>query len=349
MYAVARQYSLEVFVYAFRHFIEALHNQNAEVRGGLLRLSMVLAHESAELAAKAITGRDRAKYEELFGHAFSHALGKPVYSEGKKTYFQEVYERGGLRACKDYRECLTYALTRRMLELTRLRNSLYHQGGHVVSLQIAYEFLRDVLAYLVSLYGYQAMLDALNKLPPPLRAWFLLSLRYFQAAEELLLSGKDLGKAWEESAKRLRDAVYEDPLRFMERLFEGDSYALGKASKALSALEPLNLYETLAVLKDRVLATKWYSVYASPEEVKQGVLRVSEYAEAAREVRVAVERWDGTSAIVNLVHEGYQFRGATGSDAAELSRLLQGAAKFLFKICVEGLPFKYVISALRTC
>ncbi len=249
MYTVARQYSLEVFVYAFRHFVEALHNQNAEVRGGLLRLSMVLAHESAELAAKALTGKDRVKYEELFGHAFSHALGRPVYSGGKKTYLQEVYERGGLRACGDYRECLMYALTRRVLELTKLRNSLYHQGGHVVSLQIAYEFLRDVLAYLVSLYGYQTMLDALNKLPPPLRAWFLLSLRYFKAAEKSLLSGKDLGKAWEQAIKRLRDVVYEDPFKFMERLFEGDSYALGKVSDVLSALEPLNLCETLAILK----------------------------------------------------------------------------------------------------
>ncbi|RLF01441.1 MAG: hypothetical protein DRK00_11465, partial [Thermoprotei archaeon] len=219
MYAIARQYSLEVFTYAFRHFVEALHSSEAEVRGGLLRPSMVLAHESAELAAKALTGRDRAKYGELFSHAFSHALGRPIYSEGKKTYFQEVYERGGLRACRDYRECLVYALTQRMLELTKLRNSLYHQGGHVVSLQIAYEFLRDVLAYLVSLYGYQATLEALNKLSPPLRAWFLLSLRYFQKVEELPLSGKDLRGAWEEATRGLRDAIHEDPLRFMEGLF----------------------------------------------------------------------------------------------------------------------------------
>jgi len=348
MYVVAKQYSLEIFVYAFRHFIEALHNQNAEVRGGLLRLSMILAHESAELAAKALTGRDRAKYEELFGHAFSHALGRPVYSESKKTYFREVYERGGLRACGDYCECLMYALTQRMLELTRLRNGLYHQGGHIMSLQITHEFLRDVLAYLVSLYGYQTMLEALNKLSPPLRAWFFLSLKYFQVAEKLLPTRKDLGKAWEEAARRLRDAVYEDPLRFMEGLFEGDSYALGKVGEALSVLKPLNLYETLAVLKDRVLTTKWYSGYASPKEVKQGILRVPEYAEAAREVRVAVERWDGTSAIVNLMREGYEFRSATDSDVAELSKLLQGADKFVIKICIEGLPFKYVISALST-
>jgi len=347
MYVIARQHSLEVFVYAFRHFAEALHNPEAEVRGGLLRLSIVLAHESAELAARALTGRGRAKYEELLSHAFSQTLGKPVYSGGKKTYFQEVYEKGGLRACKDYRECLMYALTQRMLELTRLRNSLYHQGGHVVSLQIAYELLRDTLAYLVSLYGYRITLETLNRLSSPLKAWFLLSLRYFRTAEELLLKGKNLSKAWEEATKRLRDSIYEDPLRFMEGLFEGDSYALGKVSDILSVLKPFNLCETLAILKDRVLATKWYSAHASPKEVKRGILHVSEYAEAAREVRAAVERWDGTSAIVNLVHEGHEFRGATDNDATELSRLLQNANKFIVKVCIEELPFNHVISTLR--
>lgn len=348
MYVIARQHSLEVFTYAFRHFIEALHSPEVEVQGGLLRLSMVLAHESAELAAKAITGRDKARYEELFGHAFSHALGRPIYSEGKKTYFQEVYERGGLRACRDYRECLMYALTQKMLELTRLRNSLYHQGGHVVSLQIAYEFLRDTLAYLVSLYGYQTTLEALSKLPPPLRAWFLLSLKYFQKVEGFLLSGKDLRRAWEEATRRLRDAIHEAPLRFMEGLFEGDSYALGKVDDVLSVLKPLNLCETLAILKDRVLATRWYTAYVSHEEVERGILRVSEYAEKTREIRAAMERWDGMSAMVNLVHEGYELRGATDSDTAELSRLLRDANKFIVKVCVEGLPFRYVISTLCT-
>ena len=146
---------------------------------------MVPAHKSTELAAK-------ARHEELFSHAFSHTLGNPVYSGDNKTYFQEVYEKGGLRACKGYHRCLMYALTQKMLELTRLRNSLYHQGGHVVSLQITYEFLRDALAYLVSLYGYQTTLETLNRLPSPLKTWFLLSLRYFKTAEELLLKGKDL-------------------------------------------------------------------------------------------------------------------------------------------------------------
>ncbi len=89
-------------------------------------------------------------------------------------------------------------------------------------------------------------------------------------------------------------------------------------------------------------------MYASPEEVKQGIIRVSEYAEAAREVRAAVDRWDGVSAIVNLIHEGYELRGATDSDVVELSRLLRGADKFIVKVCAEGLPFEYVISALCT-
>lgn len=348
MYVIARQHSLEVFVHAFRHFAEALHNPEAEVRGGLLRLSIVLAHESAELAAKALTGRGRAKYEELLSHAFSQALGKPVYSGGKKTYFQEVYEKGGLRACKDYRECLMYALTQRMLELTRLRNSLYHQGGHVVSLQIAYEFLRDALAYLVSLYGYRTTLETLNRLSSPLKAWFLLSLRYFKTAEELLLKGKDLSEAWKEAVKRLGNVVY-DPLRFMEELFEGNTYALGKVNEVIKRISLLDLYEILAVLKDRLLTTRWYSAYASPKEVEQGIiLHVPERAKKATRIRVAIERWDGTSAVVNLMHEGYEFRGATDTDATELSRLLQNANKFIVKVCIEELPFNYVISALRT-
>jgi len=348
MYAVAKQYSLEIFVYAFRYFIEALHNQSAEVRGGLLRLSMILAHESVELAARALTGRAKAGYEELFGHAFSHALGKPIYSGGKKTYFQQLYERGGLRACRSYHECLMYALTQRMLELTRLRNSLYHQGGHVMSLQIAYEFLRDVLAYIVSLYGYQTILETLNKLPPPFRVWFLLSLRYLQTAEEFLLSGKNLDGAWKEVAKRLRDVVYEDPLKFMEGFFEGNSYVYNKVDEVLDVLRPFNLCETLTILKDRILTTKWYLTYASPEEIKQGVLRVSVYAKKARKIRVAIECWDSTSVIVNLVHEDSKFYSVTDSDTAELSKFLQGADKLLIKVCTEKLPFRYIISALRT-
>ena len=341
--------SLEAFTYAFRHFVEALHNQDMETRGSLLRLSVILAHESAELAAKSLTGRFKVGYEELFKHAFSHALGRPITSESKRrTYFDEAYEKGGLLACSNYRECLMYALTHRMLELTRVRNRLYHEGGHVVGLEGAYKLPRDVCAYMVNLYGVYALLEIANQLPSALRFCFLLYLNYFQEVETGISHKGDLAEAWNALAKKIHEEVHEEAIRFMERLFEGDKYAIEKVNDVLRALRLYGLSKLLTILKDRVLTTSWHVIPSiSPEEKERCIIRGVAYTYGQEEVNVALDYWDGRTTTITLLHKGSELCVVSECDKEELHKFLLSAEGLIVKICIEKLPFKYIISALR--
>ena len=254
MYRVTRQTSLETFTYAFRYFVEALQQDpDSRTRGSLLRLSIILLHESAELAAKSLTGKFDAPYWEVFEHAFSHALGKPISPNSdkkkKKTYFQKIYDEGGLLACKDYRECLMYVLTHRLHELTKIRNKLYHEGGRVVELCNAYEFLRDVFAYFINIYGMKTLLNMIENLPLALKAWLLLSLKYFEKVEEKQVSEAYLIDSWKEISSSIERNLGVKLLRLLEQLFEGNKNSFSIISDKISQLKPFNIFEVMVVLK----------------------------------------------------------------------------------------------------
>jgi len=347
LYLIPRNSSIETFTYAFRHFIEALHNQEG-TKGSLLRLSVILIHESAELVAKSLTGSFRANYEELFKQVFSHALGKPSTPKSKhRTYFDVIHNSGGFSACSDYRECLMYALTSRMLELTQVRNSLYHEGGYTIGLKNTYRFLRDVFAYTVNLLGLRTLLEIAEELPPALKFCFFLCLSYFQEVETSFSHKGDLVGAWNAVDKRIREKVHEEGISFVERLFEGNKYAIERVNEVLEAIKPYRLHELIAILKDRVLTSSWYIKYhISPEDREQGIIRGVPYIDRQEEVKVTLDYWDGKTVTITMLHEGAELRTATESDKEELRKFLSSGKSFIVKTCIEKLPFKYIISAL---
>lgn len=182
-------------------------------------------------------------------------------------------------------------------------------------------------------------------MPFTLKVWFYLSLKYFLEVERTEVAKDRFSDVWKNIAKCLSGIVYEDALKFLEKLYIDYKYSFNNMNKVINYIKPYDINEVFAILKDRVIVKDWDVINTFSWQEK-GYFNTCIYTDRRREGKAVIERLNGKTTTINLIHEYYEFYWASDSDKEKLLEYLRDARKAVIKVCFEDVPFKFIISVL---